>query len=252
MPHPDVIMGAFQQFRKEARIIGQLLTSYGEIEFRLAVCAGKALGDQNIGLRTIFGMQGEKNRIRVASGLARDRFISLGLGPEFAAAIKAVDGCRVIRNQFAHAHYASADYYHTLFFTDLEAAADTDEFEYLWHHIDIPLLSEHLRFFSYAGQWLLFFENELDLRTGKIQNHIFPMPKEREPPKPHNPLSQHVPHWLSPTQKARHVELARAIEAGDPTPTQAHKAMEAKREAARARRQADRDASKRSRPEPQQ
>lgn len=231
------IMPAFREFRKEARVIGGLVAFYGELEFTLALCVGKALGNQQIGLRTLFGMRGEKARIRLANGLARDRFIQAGIGNEFKIGIDAIDGCREIRNQFAHAHWASSPATHDLYFTNLEDAAITDDFEYKWRHVDMPLLRKLEAYFYYAAECLWFLEHEYDFKSGTLQSHTFPMPTERGRPILHNPPSQHVPHWLSSEQKARHLELALAEERGDPTPTRAHKEMEAARAAKRARKQ---------------
>src|SRR2546423_9923754 len=120
---PGIIMPDFHAFPAEATIIGRLLAFYGELEFTLALCVGKGLGDRHLGLRTLFGIRGETNRLNAGDGLGRGPFSKIGLAAEFDTAMAAIRSCLVTRNQFAHAHWSGSAA--GLFFTNLDLAAKT-------------------------------------------------------------------------------------------------------------------------------
>ena len=78
------LMPAFHRRKKDAVIVGRLITGYGELELLLAICVGTALATkrnipdgytefqhrhryEGVGIKLIFRIRGEKNRIDAAS-----------------------------------------------------------------------------------------------------------------------------------------------------------------------------------------
>jgi hypothetical protein len=125
----------------------------------------------------------------------------------------AVRYCLKIRNQYAHCHY-SDQLGHGLFLTTLGAAADAKgDFEYLWLHIDVPLLDKQEQYFLYTVQCLQYLHEEYRLRSGKSSvPFFFQWPKALPQPPKHNLLSQHIPPWLGEQAQRRHAERAAELE----------------------------------------
>jgi|SRR5271154_4660112 len=96
------IMPAFQKFPPEARIIGDLLTGYTDLELSLLNCVQVVRNDFDAVLKAMFRVRGETNRVKVADGLGLNRYRELGLDVEFSDAIDAMLHCVKIRNQYAH------------------------------------------------------------------------------------------------------------------------------------------------------
>jgi hypothetical protein len=95
-------MPAFQKFAAEARIIGNLLTGYTDLEVSLFHCVHVVRDDFDAVLKAMFRARGEETRVNIADGLGLSGYKALGLGEEFADAITAMKYCVRIRNQFAH------------------------------------------------------------------------------------------------------------------------------------------------------
>ena len=92
------IMPAFQKFAAEARIIGNLLTGYTDLEVDLLHCAQVVRDDFDAVLKAMFRVRGETNRVNIADGWGLNGYRVLGLGVEFADAIIAMKYCVGIRN----------------------------------------------------------------------------------------------------------------------------------------------------------
>jgi hypothetical protein len=123
------------------------------------------------------------------------------------------------------------------------SAEDADGWEHRWRHVDVPLLEAQEAHFIYAQDWVYFVDEELALRVGRLRDHPWPKPTEREPPPAHNPPAQRIPPWLNEDQKALHLARAQAARGGAPTPTPGHLAMEAERERKRGERAAQKERS---------
>jgi hypothetical protein len=195
-----------------ALVAGNIVISYGEIELRVGMCLGNALGDQDTALRTMFRILGETARIGAADALMRGKFKAVGLANEYADIMGAVRYCVVLRNHYAHCHWAD-DINAGVFFTRLDDPAKASEsFAYTWKHIDLSLLTAQWAFMQYAADGLDFLNFEYLLRIGKKRHNAFPMPAKLSQPKPHNPLGEHVPPWLNQADRQRHIEHARELE----------------------------------------
>jgi hypothetical protein len=234
------LMPTFHRFPDEGARIGRIMAAFGELQFILGLCLGEALNDQDVALRTIFQLASDRARIDVADSLLRAICTNTGLDQQFTETMNAVRVCRAIRNQYAHCHYAdhkSAG----LFLTDLQDAAEKQSsFEYLWRHIDVPLLDEQERYFRYTTQCLNFVHDELRIRLGRtgVPLSSIPWPTGLAPPLKHNPPSQHVPPWLGADQQQRHTELALEWEYATGLRRRPPKAPKAPKPSARARREA--------------
>ena len=197
-----------------ASIAGNIVISYGEIELRVAMCLGNALGDQDTALRTMFRIMGETARIGAADALMRAHFGKMKLQDEYAEVMGAVRHCVVLRNHYAHCQWAD-DLHAGVFFTRLDEPAKASEtFAYIWKHIDEPLLAAQWRYMQYAADGLDFLNFEYLLRIGKRRQNAFPMPLKQQKPKPHSPLGEHIPPWLNPADRQRHIKHAQESEAG--------------------------------------
>jgi hypothetical protein len=179
-----------------------------------------------------------------ADALMRPIYTSLNLLDTYADAFARVIHCLKIRNQFAHCNWRDNELA-GVFFVDLQAASERPDFAFRWKHIDVLLLGRHEAYFEEALEALRFSDHEIAVKQEKLQSHVWPKPPMLMQPPLHNPESLHVPPWLSEDDKALHLARAEAAQSGVPTPTRAHQEMEAAREAKRAQREADRDASKR-------
>jgi hypothetical protein len=115
-------MPSFHRFPDEAAILGRLLAGYGEIEFILGLCADHALKGQHAGLRALFRLRSESNRLEVADAILRPLASEIDLLPKYETALAAIKHCKKIRNQYAHCHWADHETA-GLFFTNVEVQA---------------------------------------------------------------------------------------------------------------------------------
>ena len=112
------------RFPDEAKLIGTILTSYGELEFWMASCVGRAI-DDSTAFRTIFRMRNESQRIDAADALLYPKMKLLKLSGAYSHVIGAMRFCRTLRNQYSHCHWSPSDK-HLLFF-NMESTAFTSE-----------------------------------------------------------------------------------------------------------------------------
>jgi hypothetical protein len=245
---------AFDRFPAEGVLIGRLLAAFGELEISVCANAWKAtsLGNNSI-LAALYRIRPTRSRLEVADALMRPIYDGVGLAETYADAFSRVMYCLKIRNQFAHCNWGDNETA-GLFFADLQASADSQDFAHSWKHIDFALLQLHYDYFDGALEALQFADHELAVKQEKLQFHVWPKPPALAQPPLHNPEDRHIPPWISEDDKALHLARALAAKGGAPTPTPAQRAQDAAREAKRARRQADRDRdlAKRSDPESQQ
>jgi hypothetical protein len=248
---------SFLRFSNEAALIGRLLAAFGELEISVCDLAKKATGLGDSVMAALYRIRSTRSRLEAADALARPVYLKHGLEAEYGLAIGAVFYCLQIRNQFAHCNWADdaskfPDPGEGLFFADLTVSADTPDFEIFWKHVDVPLLQSHEAYFDFALEAIRFADHEWAVRAGKLSSHWWPKPAMLAQPPRHNPEGLHIPPWISAEAKALHVARAQAAQGGGPTPTPAHLAMEARREAKRALKEADRERAKRSTPGSQQ
>ena len=117
---------ALQRHLLEARLIGQLVLAYGELEMMVAVLLGNTMGNRSPAFKMMFRIVGELARIGAADAMMRDKYSEVGLETEYAEAIAAVRFCVGVRNQFAHCHWGD-DIHAGLFFTNLQEPAKASQ-----------------------------------------------------------------------------------------------------------------------------
>jgi hypothetical protein len=236
--HGLQLMPALHRFPDEAARIGRIVAAFGELEFILASSLGEVLGDRDTALRAIFRLASGRARIDILDALLRPGYEKIGRKSEYVAMLLAVRHCQRIRNQYAHCHYGDQKLA-GLFLTNLQDAAEkSDSFDYLWRHVDVPLLDQQEHYFLYTQQCLQFLHDEYRVKSGRTGvPHGFPWPTKREQPPLHNPPSQHVPPWLSATQKQRHIELALERERSDGLRARPSKAPKTAKPSSRQRRE---------------
>ncbi len=194
----SIIMPAFYRFPEEAAIIGRLLAGYGEIELEMSLLSSTVLNDRkHISFRAIFKMRNESQRIDLMDTLLSAKLGVYGLAGQYGHAAGAIRHCRTIRNQFAHCHWTDFPK-EGLFFTNLQEAADSNKSGdplLRMRHVDVPLLSQHETFFSYAEKYFMSLRHAvLEKRAkkrGRPYNNPWPLPKPLPLPPLHNPPEKH-------------------------------------------------------------
>jgi hypothetical protein len=100
---------ALHRFPEEAAIIGRIVVAFGELEYMVAVCAGKALGNLDLILKTLYRLKSTSARIDAADTLMRPSYADAGLDAEQKLMISFVKHSLGIRNQYAHCNWGDHD-----------------------------------------------------------------------------------------------------------------------------------------------
>jgi hypothetical protein len=201
---------AFDQYEKEAALIGRMVTSFGELELTFSMLAGTALRDQALALRAIYRGRSTGGRIDLVDVIIRNILPKTNLEIDYEEVIGAMRHCLKIRNNYAHCQWSPGQT--GLFFANLEEAASKAQgFDMDQKHVDLKLLTEQEAYFDYTRSLLLYFGDQLHLKLEprSVLGVLRPQAKDR--PNLHNRATEHVPHWLSEERKRRHLE--RALEA---------------------------------------
>jgi len=173
-------MPAFRKFQNEARLIGNLLTGYTDLELSLLNCVQVVKNDFDAVLKAMFRVRGETNRIEIADGLGLNEYRTIGLEAEFSEAIDAMRHCVKIRNQFAHCIYWD-DFSGRLAIAALEDAADlkqaVNDFKAMSvYHVDVLLLARQEAYFCYTSDLISWVNYEGRYRTGILKKTSVPTP----------------------------------------------------------------------------
>jgi hypothetical protein len=178
---------------EEQRVVGSILTRYGDLEYQWSQCLGKVLKDQEAAVRSLFRLRGGNVRIQVADAILRPAMDTNGLKDCYDAALGAIRYSTTIRNQYAHCHWFHSGEENSLYFTDLQKAATTSTGSLLYgmRHVDIPLLELQKAYLEYCSDWLWYLQHEYPVRTGQLANHIYKAPKIIGQPPLHNPIGEH-------------------------------------------------------------
>ena len=147
------------QAEEEGKIIGKILAGYGELEVTVLSCLVAVEGQLDLPIRQLFGRMSAERRINLARKRLLPDFTKAGLGAEMKEALRELDWCRELRNQYAHCQWGwtSAD---GLFFANLERLADQqnpisnvmDQRCY----IDVPLLQEQEAYCNYVREFFTY------------------------------------------------------------------------------------------------
>ena len=246
-----VINPAFHRYPAEAAVVGRLLAAFGELEFLVLAYARRASKNSEIPfLRAMYRLRATSARLQAADAFLKPICEHFSITEDYERAINATKYCLKIRNQFSHCNWGddASRPGSGIFFIDLEDAFE-DEVDFQLHYkpINLELLTSQEAYFVYAVEYLRWINEELGFKRGILSSNVWPKPLILEPPPLHTPLAQCVPPWLSEGQKTLYLARATAAKSGVPTPTPKQQALDKAREAKKARKQADRDAtSKRS------
>lgn len=183
------IMPAFGRHAEEARIIGHIVTGYGELEFNLAWAAAWLSGQESIAFKVMFRGPGEMQRILMADALVRERLNPGKLRTRWEQAIAGMHHCRKIRNQYAHCQWG--DDARGLWFTALEEIAnehETFDLKALSQHvIDLQLVREQEDYFCFVMDCLSWLAFEGQFLAGRLRaNHFAEVQRSEPPPRLHN------------------------------------------------------------------
>jgi hypothetical protein len=171
-------------YAKEAAVIGRLLAGYGELEYRLVECGTHVLGSMELAFDTLFCIRGEMNRLKIANSLLRIRFRNSNLLSEYDEYLKGMDHCRMIRNQYAHCHYATGPRQLCIF--SMEEAVKRVGFHTVstLYKINLGTLKRQESYFLYVEQGLRYLVYKYCLNSNiKVE----PWQITRKPRKPKKP-----------------------------------------------------------------
>jgi hypothetical protein len=184
---PKLAMPSFDAHKDEALLIGRMLVGYGELEYELCQCVA-VVHNLDLAVKAMFRPRGESQRIQIADALVRPAYDAMNLGQGFAEAVGDLSFCLSVRNQYAHCNWYNLTG-QPLGFVNLEDSAKSNaslsasQLNVYW--LDKTLLTEQEAFFGYTQECLWHLQYEYRLRTGKIANHAFPMPKKAQRPPKH-------------------------------------------------------------------
>jgi hypothetical protein len=100
-----MINPAFVNYPEEAKLLGELVLGYGELDILFTIMAGTALRQRFPLLHAVNRVRSETARLDVAHAMAKQRFADLKLAAEYARIEKAMRFCLRVRNQWAHSQW---------------------------------------------------------------------------------------------------------------------------------------------------
>lgn len=183
------LMPAFQKYPDEGKLIGEMVSGYGELEYGLALAVGQMIDNVDVALKVMFRAPGENARILLADALARSTLPGGKTRTLFEQTIAGMHVCRKIRNHYAHSNWGhDAD---GLWFVDVSEMAsqhgETDSADLVKRLADLPLLTEQYEYFCYIDDCIGFLNFDGQLRHGGISVSPIPTPPPfRGPPKIHH------------------------------------------------------------------
>jgi hypothetical protein len=179
------IRAIHSKYSRELESVGRLLTDYGELELSLFNCVvvTKAHSFDRV-FKQMFATRGEKQRIDTAAKLGGPEYDRCGFKEDFTEAVRAMDHCRLIRNQYAHAYWHNPG--NGLCFVDLEGLAlQTTVLKDLlpadFRYVDQTLLNEQEDFFTYTEELITHANYARRKSTGE-NVPVFSKPAIRKQP----------------------------------------------------------------------
>ncbi len=194
---PLPLMPEFHKKKKAAGAVGRIVTGYGELEFLLAWCAGTALACQTApnpgstlpqhriageheGIRRIFAIRGETNRIDAAKRLIRPVAVKVGIENDYIEIMGSFSSCLRVRNTFAHCNWDQTKK-RGLFFVDLEEAARSGPvFPMNPRHADTKTLEMIEEYFVYVTHCLQYVSEFIAIKN-ELLKHSLPSRPKRMP-----------------------------------------------------------------------
>lgn len=158
------IAKAFDNHPLEALLVAKLITGYTDLEIDLMNCIKELHQDLDMTFRKIYAIRGANNRIDKAKKLGEKGFDDLDLGDDFAWAIRGLNHCVKIRNQYAHCTFWN-DNTKQLAFSNIETLAKTSEpitdlRGIDIKHLDISTLQQQINYYDYVSDLLIWILKE--------------------------------------------------------------------------------------------
>jgi hypothetical protein len=187
----ETIMPCFNIAKREGDLIGRILAGYGELELEMAQCAMAANGnDVDKVVKRLFKDRGELKRIRMADSMMKAQYGRVGLRVPYDRAIKDMNFCRTIRNQYAHCNW-----YHTtaegLCFIDLEHLARLSkrivQVTARRRPLNVALLEQQEVYFKYVQRCFWYLAEAYKVKVGLLhQAPLWMRPKRIRRPRRHS------------------------------------------------------------------
>lgn len=168
------------------KIIGRLLTDYGELEISLMNCVQVVHNDLDGVFKAMFRPRGELKRIDIADGFGRTTYDKWGLGTEFTLAIDAMRHALKIRDQYSHCIWQAG--VNELKFAALEESALDDRpldnlDDVVIKEITLDLLEHQYVYFVYTDHFLRWLAYEGRAKAnGTTSANLLSKPEPRVQP----------------------------------------------------------------------
>ncbi|RVD55735.1 MAG: hypothetical protein EOS30_29245 [Mesorhizobium sp.] len=198
-----MINPVFVSYPEEARLLGELVLGYGELDISFALTAGVATRNKFVLLHAVNQVRSETSRLDLAHALSVGAFTELGLADEYARIHKAIRFCLKVRNQWAHSQYGHGPEKGLAF-----TRTDGDVFAApvkptVWNCIKLELLQKQEAYFEYCRRCILTVESNLvPILVGKPAQ--LQMPPEMHEPHMQSQWSRAVPSRKGRGQQPQH------------------------------------------------
>ncbi len=179
-----MINPAFLNFPEEAKLLGEMVIGYGELDLLFVATAGDAIKQRYALLHAANQVRSETQRLAITHAMSHEAFVRLGMGDEYERVRSGMHICLGIRNQWAHSQWADLGKF-GLGFTraDGEAFASSPP-KIKWERADLKTLEKQQAFFEHIRLCIQTIQGNLpSVFVGRQP----PLPM---PPKSHQPPSQ--------------------------------------------------------------
>ncbi len=181
------VYDAFHRHPNEARLLAVLLAGYGELEYALSDCVGDVLGSQVHGLKLLFRIRSETQRLDAADAVLRPAYSKTDLAGPYSRAIGAIRWCKTQRNTYAHCHWVESN--GTLWYTNMEEIGRQESDNPQLKFLPVPkaILEEQVTYFNYTMQCFWHLRSSYARAIGK-KDHLdgFALPKALQAPQRHD------------------------------------------------------------------
>lgn len=184
-----MINPAFVHYPEEAKLLGEMVLGYGELDLSFCMTCGKAIRQQYELLHAVNLVRSETARLDVAHAMSVNEFAKLGLGAEYERIHRCMRVCLKIRNQWAHSQWGDLTP-HGLAFT----RTDGDVFaaplkRTVWQSIKLDLLQKQEAYFEHTRLCVLIVQSNLTPILAKKKG-LLRMPSKMHEPSMHSQWSK--------------------------------------------------------------
>ena len=154
----------------------------------MTMCVGAAIKDLDGAIRAMFSIRGEDRRIRLARANLKSPATAANLEALTQTILTDMEWCKAIRNQYAHCQWFPTNG-GNLAFVNLEEVAlivgPTGPLENYKNSLDVDLLSEQERFFTYVRTCFWYLAEQFKNSVAGSSSQLWPMPPTMERPPLH-------------------------------------------------------------------